>query len=249
MSLSLPQVPEAIAGALEALVQDLSARAGQDFAGLVLFGGLARGRYRAGRSDVNVVVLLHRADADVLRKLAPALRTARRAVGVDAMLLATSEVATAALDFPTKFLDIRRHHIVLHGEDLFASLDIPLAAVQRRVAQSLRNMLLRLRRRYLASCDDAEEMQLALADIARPLAIDFAALLLASGQAVPDEDRTAAVYALAGQAYGLDADTLSDLAALRDRGYCDEDAVRLCERLLDLLSNLADRVDAMARAA
>jgi len=249
MSLSLPQVPEAIANALDALVNELAAQAGQDFAGLVLYGGLARGRYRAGRSDVNVVVLLHRADASVLRKLAPALRTARRAVGVEAMLLAVSEVATAALDFPTKFLDIQRHRILLHGEDPFATLEIPPSVVQRRIAQSLRNILLRLRRRYLASCDDAEEMQLALADMARPLAIDFSALLQAGGHAVPEEDRTAAIYALAARVFSLDADTLSALADLRDRGYCDDDAVNLCERLLDLLSNLADRVDAMAGAA
>ena len=249
MTFALPGATEAIVSALNTLVTDLSAQAGANLAGLVLYGGLARGRYRAGRSDVNVVVLLNRADAPSLRAIAPALRDARRAAGVEAMLITPAEVPLAAQDFPTKFLDIQRHHVLLHGTDPFADLRVPRAIVQRRVAQSLRNLVLRLRHRYLTLCEEPEGLKAALADIARPLAIELAALLHLEGHALPGEDRTAALYGLAAQTFHLDAPTLASLASLRDGTGAAVDPSPLFGRLLDLLSSLADQVDHAAAAA
>src|SRR5882757_7857107 len=147
MPLSLPGAPKAVTAALESLAEALQKETAGDFAGLVLYGGLARGRFREGRSDVNVVVLLRQAGINVLARISPALRNARRAAAIEAMLLTPAEVPAAAFEFPTKFLDIKRHHVVLAGEDPFAVLEVPRVMVQLRIAQSLRNLLLRLRRR------------------------------------------------------------------------------------------------------
>ncbi len=243
---ALPGATESVRQALQALVTDLGAQAGPAFVGLVLYGGLARGRYRPGRSDVNVVVLLDPADAAMLKAIAPALRQARRAAAVDALLMTPAEVPLAALDFPTKFLDIQHHHVVLHGSgDPFQNLALPRAAVQRRIAQSLRNLLLRLRHRYLTMVDEPQGLHTALAGMARPLAIELSALLQVSGHAVPGEDRTAAIYAAAARTLQLDATVLSELAGLRD-GASSVDAPVLFGRVLALLSQLADRVDQQA---
>lgn len=245
---SLPSATESVTQALESLVTDLSGQAGPAFVGLVLYGGLARGRYRPGRSDVNVVVLLEPATATVLKAIAPALRQARRAAAIDAMLMTPAEVPLAALDFPTKFLDIQHHHRVLYGtSDPFQNLALPREAVQRRIAQSLRNLLLRLRHRCVTLADEPTGLRTALAGMARPLAIELSALLRVGGHIVPVEDRTAIVYAAAADALGLDAATLSALAALRD-GQHAIDAPALLEDLLALLSGLADQVDRQAAA-
>jgi hypothetical protein len=252
MALSLPGAPKAIAAALETLAEALQTEARRDFAGLVLYGGLARGRFREGRSDVNVVVLLHRAEADVLNRIAPALRTARRAAAVDAMIMTPAEVPAAAFEFPTKFLDIKRHHVVLAGADPFAALEVPRVMVQLRIAQSLRNLLLRLRRRYAIAYDDAPGLKETLIEVARPLAIELLAMLHDGGHAVPDSDQTATVFGAAATAFGLDGNSLAELAALRadsakDNGRVDVKA--LYGRILDLLAALADRADALAGAA
>ncbi len=62
----LPGAPAAIARAIERLKDELARAAGENLAGLILYGGLARGRYRPGKSDVNVVVLLHDASPSAL---------------------------------------------------------------------------------------------------------------------------------------------------------------------------------------
>jgi len=56
--LSLPGVPPAVTEALEKLRAELTAAASDDLAALVLYGGLVRGRYQPGRSDVNLAVVL-----------------------------------------------------------------------------------------------------------------------------------------------------------------------------------------------
>lgn len=252
MAVSVPGAPTSVVTALDALAQALQATAGSEFAGLVLYGGLARGRFREGRSDVNVVVLLHRADRTMLDRIAPALRDARRGAAVEAMILTPAEVPAAAFEFPTKFLDIKRHHRVLAGIDPFVALEVPRVMVQLRIAQSVRNLLLRLRRRYALAYDDGPALKETLIDIARPLAIELLALLYDGSHAVPETDQTSAVFSAAAKAFNLDSDTLAALAALRadtarDNGRVDAPA--LFGRVLDLLATLADRADALAGAA
>lgn len=177
MSEPLTVAPPAIAAALQRLKDELTRAAGANLAGLVLYGGLARGRYRAGQGDVNLIVLLHDVSAASLAVVAPALRAAWRAAAVEPMILTPGEVHAVAVAFPTKFLDIKEHHVVLAGADAFANLDVPREAIRRRVAQQLRNLALRLRRRYLSIVDDRAAQAAALAAAARPLALEAAALL------------------------------------------------------------------------
>lgn len=53
----LPGAPASVTAALDRLYDELSRAAAENFAGLILYGGLARGQFRPGKSDVNVVVI------------------------------------------------------------------------------------------------------------------------------------------------------------------------------------------------
>src|SRR5436305_13655719 len=115
MSATLPSAPPPVAAALDRLKDELSRAAGENLVALLVYGGLARGRYRPGKSDVNVAIVLRDAGAGALQAIAPALRTARRSVAVVPFILAAAEIPCAGLVFPTKLLDIKEHHIVLCG--------------------------------------------------------------------------------------------------------------------------------------
>ncbi len=181
----------------------------------MLYGGLARGRYRPGKSDVDVIVLLHDASARALAAITPPLRKANRAAGVDAMVLAPDEVERVAATFPVKFLDIQKHHIVLAGADPFTGLSVSREQTRLRIEQELTNSLLRLRRRLAMASDDPVSLAQTLVLIARPLAIELAALLRLADEATPADDRSAVVFELASKRFNLDGAALSSLAALR----------------------------------
>jgi hypothetical protein len=149
-----------------------------------------------------------------LAAVAPLLREARRSVGADPLVLTREELPRAAALFPTKFLDIRDHHAVLWGGDPLGGLEVPREHVRLRIEQELTNHELRLRRHYLAETRPAERAR-ALAGVARPLAVELAALLSWSGRAAPEDDRTAAVLDVAAEAFDLDRAAFAEIARLR----------------------------------
>ncbi len=248
MTITLPHAPPAISSALERLADELTRTAGANFAGLILYGGVARGRYRPGKSDVNVVVLLHEMSSAALAAIAPALRTARRAAGIVPLILTPAEVSATTLVFPIKFLDIKEHHLVLSGADPFAELEIPREQLGWHIVQELRNLALRLRQRFVATLDDPAAQAASLAAIARPLAIEMAALLRLAGHAVPSEDHSSDVFQAAGPIFGLDGEALGALAALRRGVTVGQELPDLFGRVLAVLARLTEVAEELKEA-
>jgi hypothetical protein len=245
MTEQLSGAPPAVAAALGQLKDDLVRTAGSNLAGLILYGGLARGRYRPGKSDINIVILLHEVSAPALAALGPALRAGRRAANVSAMILTPAEVGPAAVVFPTKFLDIKDHHVVLYGDDPFARVEVPREQIRSRVVQELRNLTLRLRRRFIAVLDDPWLQLTTLANLARPLAIELAALLRLAGRTVPQEDRSAVIFQEAAAAFDLDGEALARLAALRQGERSQDDLQPLFTRVLATLARVTEYAERM----
>jgi hypothetical protein len=248
MQPSLSQAPPAVAATLDRLKDELSRAAGTNLAGLILYGGLSRGRYRPGKSDVNVVVLLKDASVPALAAIAPALRTARRAADVVPLILTPEEVGPAAVVFPTKFLDIKDHHIVLFGEDPFAALDVPREQISWRIVQELRNLTLRLRHRFIAAVDSRDAQTASLAELARPLALQLIAMLRLAGKQVPDDDRSATVFQSATTAFALDGETLARLAALRLGEPVRDELPALFGQALAVLARVTEQAEHLKEA-
>lgn len=208
-------IPVAVASALGHVRDEVVAAAGANLVALVLYGGLARGRHRGPSSNVDLAVVLEDASPDRIGEIAPALRAAGRAARVEPWVLERKEIPRVAEVFPTRILDIREHHLLLAGEDVFARVEIDAGRLRLRVEQELTNLSLRLRRQLVTLAGDPASMAAFLAGVARPLAIQLAVLLRLAGRELPDEDRTAAIFELAAGAFGLDGEALAALAALR----------------------------------
>jgi predicted nucleotidyltransferase len=207
--------PATAVSALGEVRDQLQAAAGDNLTALVIYGGLARGRHRGHHSDIDLAVVLEDASPARVAEIATALRTAARAARVEPWLLARGELPRLAEVFPTKLLDIREHHLLVSGEDVFASLEIDRGQLRLRVEQELTNLSLRLRRALVGLAGDRASMATQLTAVARPLAIQLAVLLRLAGRDLPEVDRTAAIYADAAAAFDLDAEALGQLAALR----------------------------------
>ena len=234
--------PAEIREAVSKLAHDLAGASGPNLAGLILYGGLARGRYRAGKSDINLVVLLRDASTECLAAIAPVLRAAWRAYRVEPFILKGSEVSRLAEVFPTKLLDIQTHRIVLIGEDPFAGIEVSRAQLRLRVEQGLRNLSLRLRRRYISIFDDPRSLAATLADAAVPLKIELGALLQLAGKEEPSESTSAAVLEAAANAFELDRQALLQMAGLRRDGEAPEDLASLYTRVTSAISRAAEIV-------
>jgi len=174
--MSVAEMPEAVRGTLEAFVESARATFGDDLRSVVLYGSAAEGRMRT-TSDVNLIIVLHRFDQQKANALREPFRVAQAAIDLKVMFLLEAEIGDAAQEFAQKFADVRRRHVVLFGDDPFAALDIPRAALVRRVQQVLLNLTLRLREMYVERSLREEQAALTLAGVAGPLRTSAAAIL------------------------------------------------------------------------
>lgn len=181
-------LPAAVGRVLSDFVDAAREAFGGDLQSIVLFGSGAEGALRA-TSDVNVVVVLAAFDTAKAATLRSAFRSAHAAANLAAMYLLRAEVPAAAEAFAQKFADIERRHRVLFGDDPFAALDVPRAALIARLLQVLLNLTLRLRAAYIERGLREEQIARVIADVAGPIRTCAANLMALEGGAPPSQSR------------------------------------------------------------
>jgi predicted nucleotidyltransferase len=130
---------------LEALVEGLKRELGNTLEAVVVHGSAARADWGEG-SNVDLIVVLREAKRARLEAMGNLLQVARYAARIEAMIVVHDEIAPAADVFPLLYRDVKRHHVVLHGEDPFARLDVAERHLRLRIEQELREVQIRLRR-------------------------------------------------------------------------------------------------------
>ena len=231
---ALERLPAPVRRHLDDLTTALEAALGENLAGLLVHGSVARGEYREGVSDVDLVIVLADASRDALEDIANPLLVARYAARIEAMVLTAEEIPRAADVFPLLYDDIRRCHILLAGQDPFSALTISDRHRRLRIEQELREDQIRLRRAVI----DAQASNESLAGIVtrklRQLRGPIRALLALSGVEVADD--LAAILEKAGSTW--DIETAPLLAAQTEPG-------RAYQALSLLLTAAIDTVDRM----
>jgi predicted nucleotidyltransferase len=221
---------------LDRLVQRLREAGGGNLLGAALYGGLVKGRYTPGVSDINVLVVLADAGLASLLPLAPVLTEALRESVVTPFVVTPDDLRDSAALFPVKVLDIQRSHRLLWGDVHLGSIRVEPAALRLRALQELKNTELRLRLQVVERGADPDAMWRALTYSLPKLAVTLETLLRARGLDVP-ADR-AGILRAAALELGIEPARMERIAKLRRVDpRPDEDSVR--ERMADLLGLLA----------
>ena len=240
-------LPPDVARALDELGSALRGAAGDNLLGLILYGGLARGRYNPQTSDINVVVLLRDASASSIARIAEPLRTAWRAKRVEPMIITPNELPRLALAFPTKVLDIQRRHIALLGDDPFDGIEPSRDHIRLRVEQELRNLSLRMRRRFIGIHDDPAALAAAVDEAATTLAINLRALLFLNGIVTDEHQPALATYQRAAETFGLDAGALEAAKHVHRNALDKTISTEMFSRILATIDKAADIGSAPSR--
>ena len=178
-----PNVPETVREVINALVESARGAFGDHLSSVVLYGSAAEGRMRA-TSDVNLLFVLSAFDAERANVFREPYRVAQAAANVIAMFVLQSEIDAAAGEFAQKFADIKRRHVVLHGSDPLASIEIPRDALVKRVQQVLLNVTMRLRETYVERSLREEQCAMSVAGVTGLLRTSAAAMLELEGHGV-----------------------------------------------------------------
>lgn len=185
---------------------------GGNLRSVVLFGSAAEGKLRQ-TSDVNLLLVLRTIEQPQMDAIREPLRVARAAIDLEPMFVLDTELADAAEAFANKFDDIRRRHVILHGDDLISTLSIPREALRRRVRQVLLNQTLRLREIYAERSLREEQAAAAVAEAAGPLRTAAAAILELEGRQAASPKEALETLAAEGEFGGV----LASISEARER--------------------------------
>lgn len=142
----------------EALVQELGSLYGEALISAVLYGSAARGEFKEGVSDLNLLVLLRAVDPAVLRQGSAAARRWTEAGNPPPLLLGEQEWRRSADVFPIEAADIRDAYRVLRGADPFEGMQIDSEHLRLQCEHELKGKQIQLREHYLLGAGDPDQL-------------------------------------------------------------------------------------------
>lgn len=158
---------------------------GDSLRAVVLYGSAARGDYREGISDLNLLVVLRDLDVEQLRRGSELARQWLTEKNPPPLLLSETEWRRSADVFPIEYTDIRDAHIVLYGEDPFAGLEIHWEHLRLQCEHELKGKKIQLRERYMIAAEAPKELGGLLNQSFPSFLTLFRTALRLAGQSVP----------------------------------------------------------------
>jgi predicted nucleotidyltransferase len=145
--------------AIEAYINRIHELIGDELHSVLLYGSAAKNNYFPGSSDINLLVLVRNVTPEIMQKTAPVIKGFKMRSKIDTFLADIDDIVNSADVFPIRFLDIRNHHILLYGEDVFAEMEIEAPNLRLDLEGQMRNMVRNLRQSYIFSNYTSQELR------------------------------------------------------------------------------------------
>ncbi|MGA3089890.1 MAG: nucleotidyltransferase domain-containing protein [Terriglobales bacterium] len=204
-------VPEKLIGEF---VERLRSAAGTNLIAVILYGSAAAGDYVADHSDVNLLCVLGETSFPALAALAPAIEWWGKQKHHPPLLMSAEEMRRSADVFSIEFLDMRRKHRLVWGEDILKTLEIPMRLHRAQLEYELREKTILLRQRLLVAARNAEAKWELLLRSLSAFGTLFRHALIALGDAGAGSKREAA--AVLGAKLGIDSTVFGQLLDIRE---------------------------------
>jgi predicted nucleotidyltransferase len=159
----------------------LKQAAGSNLECVVLFGSAASGEFHSEFSDINILCVLRELSAATLVALAPTINAWTKQKFPAPLLFSRTELEHSTDVFAIEMLDICQRHRVLHGEDIFASLHVPMNLHRVQLEHNLRTKLLTLRQTYVQAVGDTNRVRRLMLDSISNFGTLFRHTLIAMG--------------------------------------------------------------------
>ena len=222
-------LPAGVRERLTEFTKNLEATLGDNLIGILVHGSVVRGEYRPGESDVDVIVVLDKAEFSQLEAIGNAMQLARYSARIEAMILTEGEIAGASDAFPLLYDEIKQRHVLLSGRDPFSAVEVHDTHRRLRIEQELREAQIRLRRAVTDSFGAREAIAGAVVRKIKQVRAPLHALLALKGiSCAPD---LPSVLTKIGETYGVDVAPLR--GAREAPGAAHEALVALLTKTID----------------
>lgn len=163
---------------------------------VALFGSAVSGDFHPDFSDINILCVTRELSAATLATLAPAINNWTKNKFPAPLIFSRAELEQSADVFAIEMLDICQRHRILYGEDIFASLHVPMDLHRVQLEHNLRTKLLTLRQTYIQVVGDEKRMRRLMLDSVSSFSTLFRHTLIALGEK-PGADKSENIRKLA----------------------------------------------------
>ncbi len=126
---------------------------------IILFGSAAGGDFIEGKSDINILIILHNIrtiDLNAIMDIGK--KFAKKGLGVP-LVFETDHIATSLDTFPIEFSDMKQRHILLSGKDPLKNASIEGKNLRYQCERELKAMMVNLRRGFLKTDGKKENIE------------------------------------------------------------------------------------------
>jgi predicted nucleotidyltransferase len=126
---------------------------------ILLYGSGAKGEYISKKSDINFCVVLDEAGMSHVSDAIPVVAKWFKR-NVSTPLFLTEHYIKRSLDvFPIEFLEMRAHHTMVYGREVFADLKFDKSLVRLQLERELKGKMLHLRQSFLGTGGKPKNIQ------------------------------------------------------------------------------------------
>ncbi|MGC2745442.1 MAG: hypothetical protein WA672_19905, partial [Candidatus Angelobacter sp.] len=183
--------------------------------------------------------------APVLAMLAPAIVRWTRSKFPAPLVFSRAELEQSTDVFAIEMLDIRQRHRILHGDDIFANLRVPMDLHRIQLEHNLRTKMLTLRQSYIQAVGDDKRVRRLMLDSISNFATLFRHTLIAMGEQ-PAPHKAENIKRLAARAK-FDPGIFLKLLQVRERAANENDiqTASAFAQYLDGINTVVQAVDAV----
>ncbi len=212
---SLP-IRERDRSAIASYMKQLDRILGDQLLSVIIYGSAVKNNYFPGSSDLNLLVLVPEYSPGILKKVAPVAKGFSGRSNISSFVVDVSDIEDSADVFPVKYLDMKNHHVVLYGQDIFMDMEIDRSNIRYDLERQVRNVSLRLRQMYMYSNYTVAELRNILVSNFSGFALYMAALLhLHNIQAPVTKEE---IIKAASIEFNLDLSILQEVLGLKKGG-------------------------------
>ncbi len=196
------------------VVKKLREAAGANIESAILFGSAVAGDFHPEYSNLNLFCVLRDSSFAALMPLVPAVKWWNAQKQPAPLFMTRDEITRSTDVFTIEFLDIKQHHRVLFGEDVFENLTIPPDLHRVQVEYELREKLALLRQHLLLAAEDEKRLWELLLRSVSSFTTLFRHALIVLGQDARVSKKEA-VVALS-ERLGFDASAILEVLQVRE---------------------------------
>ncbi len=183
---------------------------------IVIYGSATGKDYVSKRSDINSAIIIDEIGATQYQRVLKSIdRGMKQRIATP--LFFTKNYIVSSLDvFPVEFLEIKENHVLIYGEDFFASINIAQKNLRLLCEYEIKGKFFRIRQAYLEKGLNTRYVEVLLKESLHALIPIFRNLIRLKNQTV-EVEKNAVIRTLA-KIYLLDSHVFIDILDHRTTG-------------------------------